>query len=88
MTIHLSGPIGLFLSCCAVPALAAAGEPAASTTEAQSSGSEKVCRVEKVLGSRLGSRRVCLTRDQWRAQRQQQRQDVEAAQRIKPLVDE
>jgi hypothetical protein len=38
-------------------------------------------------GSRLGSKRVCLTRDQWRQQKEAQRADLEKAQRIRTGQD-
>jgi len=38
-------------------------------------------RVEKT-GTRLGARRVCMTADQWAAQRSVQREDLERVQRI------
>jgi hypothetical protein len=41
-----------------------------------------VCeRVEKT-GTRLGARRVCMTADQWAAQRSEQRADLERVQRV------
>jgi hypothetical protein len=41
---------------------------------------EIVCQKQEVVGSRLATRRVCLTRLQWREQRTMDRQDVERAQ--------
>ena len=38
-------------------------------------------RVEKT-GTRLGARRICMTADQWAAQRREQREDLERVQRI------
>ena len=38
-------------------------------------------RVEKT-GTRLGGKRVCMTAEQWAAQRREQREDLERVQRI------
>ena len=38
-------------------------------------------RVEKT-GTRLGARRICMTEEQWAAQRREQRDDLERVQRI------
>ena len=83
MTRHLSIPLALVALCCSGPVVASPAQQSAPPAEVQNSGSEMVCRVEKVPGSRFASRRVCLTRDQWRMQRRAQREDVEHAQRIK-----
>lgn len=42
--------------------------------------SEIVCQKQEVVGSRLATRRVCMTRLQWREQRTSDRQDTERAQ--------
>jgi invasion protein IalB len=42
--------------------------------------SEVVCQKQEVVGSRLATRRVCMTRQQWLEQRASDRQDVEKAQ--------
>jgi transposase-like protein len=41
---------------------------------------EVVCKKEEVLGSRLQSRKVCMTRAEWAEQRQLDRQNVERSQ--------
>jgi transposase-like protein len=41
---------------------------------------EVVCKKEDVLGSRLQSRKVCMTRGEWAEQRQLDRQNVERSQ--------
>ncbi|TGX52736.1 hypothetical protein E5A73_13920 [Sphingomonas gei] len=41
---------------------------------------EVVCKKEDVLGSRLQSRKVCMTRAEWAEQRQLDRQNVERSQ--------
>ena len=80
MIIRLSVPFALLALCCAGPAFAAPGETPTQRTESADSGSKVICQVQRELGTRLGSKRVCLTRDQWRQQRQQQRQEVQRAQ--------
>ena len=42
--------------------------------------SEVVCQKQEVVGSRLATRRVCMTRQQWLEQRSSDRQDTEKAQ--------
>lgn len=46
-----------------------------------------ICEKEEVTGSRLQSRRVCLTSDQWREVRRQERLDVEHDQRLGKFGD-
>jgi hypothetical protein len=41
---------------------------------------EVVCKKEEVLGSRLQTRKVCMTRAEWAEQRQLDRQNVERSQ--------
>ena len=41
----------------------------------------KVCERIEVTGSRLGSRRICMTAAAWAAQRQDHRNDIERAQK-------
>jgi len=79
MSIRLSAPFALLAACCA-GSLLAAGDKPPTRAESSDSGAEVVCRVEKVTGSRLGAKRVCLTRDQWREHRQALREELERAQ--------
>lgn len=46
----------------------------------QADPNETICKSEEVLGSRLQSRKVCMTRAQWAEQRQIDRQNVERSQ--------
>jgi len=41
---------------------------------------EVICKKEEVLGSRLQSRKVCMTRAEWSEQRSLDRQNVERSQ--------
>jgi predicted secreted protein len=41
---------------------------------------ETICRKEQVLGSRLQTRKICMTRAQWAEQRLLDRQNIERAQ--------
>ena len=41
----------------------------------------KICEKIEITGSRLGSRRVCMTAADWAAQRQDHRNDIEKVQR-------
>ncbi|MDP5277668.1 hypothetical protein Q9Q95_01925 [Sphingomonas sp. DG1-23] len=57
--------------------LAAAQEGAKPKTR---DPNEVICKKEEVLGSRLQSRKVCMTRAQWAEQRALDRQNVERSQ--------
>ena len=61
----------------ALPVIAAAQEPAKRKV---ADPNEMVCKREEVTGSRLQSRRVCMTRAQWAEQRQLDRLNVERSQ--------
>src|SRR5207253_2040529 len=56
--------------------VSAQGAPAAPQAQAQpkDSMSEIVCQKQEVVGGRLATRRVCMTRLQWREQRTLDRQ--------------
>jgi hypothetical protein len=41
---------------------------------------EKICEKQKIIGSRLTTRRVCATRAEWEEQRRMDRDAVEKAQ--------
>ena len=64
-------------------AAAAAKAPAAKEAKANKDG--LVCRKEAVIGSRMKSR-VCLTQAEWDQRQADSRQDLDAAQRNRPLV--
>ena len=81
MTIRLSVPFALLALCCAGPAFAAAGETTARNAEARDSDTEVVCRVQREIGSRLATKKVCLTRAQWRLHRQEQSEQIDRSQR-------
>lgn len=59
---------------------AAASAPAATNQKASANSNEVVCERQKITGSRLGSRRVCMTRAQWADLRLQDRQEIERVQ--------
>lgn len=62
----------------AAPALASNAAPAAAAPDK----SKLICETDDETGSRLAKRRTCLTADQWREMRRQERLDVEHNQRI------
>ena len=51
----------------AAPAAPTARAPDASQPQARNPDTEIVCKTEDATGSRLGAKRVCLTRAQWKA---------------------
>jgi hypothetical protein len=74
--------IVMLVAAAAVSAMIAA-PVGASTPSKKSDGTKVICRTIDELGSRLASKRVCLTRDQWREQKDNERQNLEKAQRIR-----
>jgi len=50
--------------------------PAAGSSQEADEGSKRVCKRQPVTGQLQGTKRVCMTADQWKAQR-------EAAERLK-----
>jgi hypothetical protein len=80
MKIRLLAPAALVALCFAAPAFAAGDETNSQQAENDDSKSQVVCQVQRVTGSRLAAKRVCLTREQWADQRRQQRQDLQRAQ--------
>lgn len=66
----------------AAPVAAQTALPATAPTQTKAADpmSEMVCQKQEVVGSRLATRRVCMTRQQWQEQRLLDRQDTERAQ--------
>ena len=65
----------------AAPAMAQAPAPTAPSAQTKAlNPNEIICQKQEVVGSRLATRRVCLTRLQWQEQRTMDRQDTERAQ--------
>lgn len=63
----------------AVVTAATANPPAPAPAQPQDPG-QIVCEKQEVLGSRLGSRRICMTRAEWAERYLQDRRDVEKVQ--------
>jgi hypothetical protein len=69
----------------AVPAVA---QPSAAPTQTQAATDKKstensneiVCQKQEVTGSRLGVKRICMTRSEWADRRMQDRQELERVQ--------
>lgn len=64
---------------------AAPAKPAASQKKKGLDPNEVVCRKEDVLGSRLQTRKVCMTRSEWAEARRETRGVVERAQTQRPI---
>jgi hypothetical protein len=60
----------LLVALAAAPAFAGAAPKKAD-------GQKVICREVGEIGSRLATKRVCLTRDQWRMQKDMQQQDLD-----------
>ena len=72
-----------FISAAMLAATAATAEtPAQAGDQAKKAldPSQVVCETQKVIGSRLAVKRICMTRAQWAERRLVDRQDVEKAQ--------
>jgi len=67
----------LFMPSLALAAVSDSAAPSASSTD---KGSKMICREIDETGSRLGGKRVCMTRDQWEEQKRAARSAVERAQ--------
>ena len=66
------------------PALAQADQQRQSANKAVDPN-QMICEKEQETGSRLASKRVCMTRSQWAEQRRLDRQDVDRAQTQKSM---
>jgi len=70
-----------------------AGEPAAATATAAAPAAKAekpnkdgmICKKEKVVGSRMPNR-ICMTAEQWAQRKQDSRDELDAAQRNRPLT--
>ena len=83
VTIATAVMIGLMS---AVPANAA--DPTTNTAagkKAPKDVNEVVCERQEVVGSRLATRKVCMTRGQWADLKSQDRQDIEKVQINRPM---
>ncbi|WP_141134018.1 hypothetical protein [Sphingopyxis indica] len=73
-----------------VPVSAVAMEPAASDSaqkdDASKDGDQNrvICKREKIIGSRLGSKKTCATEAEWAQMRAEQRQATERVQANRP----
>jgi hypothetical protein len=61
----------------ALAALTATAPPAQAAPAKKDDPSKVVCRTLPELGSRLAEKRVCLTREQWRQQKDMERQNLD-----------
>jgi hypothetical protein len=71
---------GLLASAPSAAQTQAATAPVATNQKAVDRANEVVCERQEITGSRLGTRRVCMTRAQWADLRLQDRQEIEKAQ--------
>jgi invasion protein IalB len=70
---------GLLVAVPAAAQTAAAAAPAAATGQARNPN-EIICEKQEVVGSRLATRRVCMTRAEWADRKLQDRQEIERVQ--------
>lgn len=57
-----------------------AGETVSPDKKVAKDPNEVVCEKQEVLGSRLGSKKICMTRAEWAEQRRVERQEIDKAQ--------
>jgi hypothetical protein len=69
-----------FAAGCSV--LVAATGVSAATKREQAPDDKVICQTVGVTGSRLNTKRICLTAEQWRQSRREMKQDLETAQKI------
>lgn len=76
--------IGKFLSLVAATAMLSAMPAIAQDTDAEKKASkdpnEVVCEKQEVIGSRLASKKVCMTRSEWAERRRLERLEIDKAQ--------
>jgi hypothetical protein len=85
----------VFLGACAFAATVSFADPApqnapgspGSTAAQAPDPNEVVCERQEEIGSRLGSKRVCMTRSQWAEQKTQDRQQLEKTQVQRGMYD-
>lgn len=74
----------------AVPAVAQQTQAPSNQNAAKKTRdpNEIVCEKQEVLGSRLATKRVCMTRAEWAALKHQDRQDLERVQTMRGMQDQ
>ena len=82
----------VFLSVAAFAASVSFADPAPQATSTSPAAktpdpNEVVCERQEELGSRLSSKRVCMTRSQWADQKSQDRQQLEKVQVQRGMTD-
>lgn len=82
-------PIAVAFALLAPVSAQAADTASPSASPAQNEASletdKLICRKEKLIGTRLGSTRICLTSAQWAAKRAEERRSLERVQTNRPL---
>ena len=68
--------LGMLIGACALPAMAQEAAPPKPAPDPN----KVICEKEEVLGSRLATRRVCMTRAQWAERKREDRSTVERSQ--------
>ena len=58
----------------------ALSSPAVAAPEKEKDPNRMVCQKQEILGSRLGTKRVCKTAAEWKAERDNNRQYIDRAQ--------
>jgi hypothetical protein len=71
---------GLALGLTAILAAPALAQDSATRAPVRVDPNQIICEKQEVLGSRLATKRVCLTRTQWAQRKQMDREDLERTQ--------
>jgi hypothetical protein len=69
--------VALFAALALVPAIAAAGEKKADTKDPN----RMICEKQEVLGSRVATKKICMTAAQWEDRKREDRESIEKGQK-------
>ncbi len=88
--VYLLLTVSALASLSAVPASAQQTQAPSNQNSAKKmlDPNEVVCEKQEVLGSRLATKRVCMTRAEWAELRHQDRQDLERVQTMRGMQDQ
>jgi uncharacterized protein (DUF2147 family) len=75
----------MFVSMLAASLLMAQAAPAAAKADAAADKDPVVCKNEAAPGSRL-PKKVCATKSEWERRKQEDRDNLERSQRVRPMI--
>ena len=75
MRVSFRGSVLLVAGLALLPTAAIAGEK-----KAEKDPNRMICEKQEIVGSRLGTKRVCMTASEWEAKRRDERQMIDRSQ--------